>query len=233
MANHAAEPIVGAVARGRVPGLREGLAWRSLDNVGRLGCGRKSAPRAGDREPHHRRTSARLRERLARFHGLGLRPARLRVLADPCRGRPRHSHSTAPYGEAQRCSKRDCSCERQRAPSASCRRLPGHVGDFPNVAPFDGWSCGYLGLKGSRSSVCCSGNHHIGEVLMATKAGYMLGDQVLVPWGLDELVGVVVEVYGPSGSPSVLVEVPVHGASGETLEVTTVSFPAAALKPVG
>lgn len=68
---------------------------------------------------------------------------------------------------------------------------------------------------------------------MATKAGYMLGDQVLVPWGLDELVGVVVEVYGPSGSPSVLVEVPVHGASGETLEVTTVSFPAAALKPVG
>ena len=55
------------------------------------------------------------------------------------------------------------------------------------------------------------------------------GDKVEVPWGLDQLIGVVREVYGPPGKPFVMVEVPVHGASGEILETTTLSFPADAV----
>jgi len=51
------------------------------------------------------------------------------------------------------------------------------------------------------------------------------GDRVEVPWGLDQLTGIVREVYGPPGKPFVMVEVPVHGASGEVLETTTLSFP--------
>jgi primosomal protein N' len=66
---------------------------------------------------------------------------------------------------------------------------------------------------------------------MATKTTFKPGDRVKVPWGLDDLIGIVIEVYGPRGAPSVLVEVPVHGASGEVLETTTVSYPASALEP--
>lgn len=55
------------------------------------------------------------------------------------------------------------------------------------------------------------------------------GDKVEVPWGLDQLIGTVREVYGPPGKPFVMVEVPVHGASGEILETTTLSFPSDAL----
>jgi len=58
------------------------------------------------------------------------------------------------------------------------------------------------------------------------------GDQVRVPWGLDEVVGKVVEVYGPAGHRSVLVEIPVEGASGEELETTQVSMPESSLTPV-
>lgn len=58
------------------------------------------------------------------------------------------------------------------------------------------------------------------------------GDRVRVPWGLDELFGVVEEVYGPSGHPFAMVTVPVHGSSGETLTETTISFPLDALTPV-
>ena len=67
---------------------------------------------------------------------------------------------------------------------------------------------------------------------MATRTKLKAGDRVHVPWGLDELVGVVREVYGPPGSPSVLVEVPIQGASGEVLEVSTVSYAASALRPL-
>lgn len=67
---------------------------------------------------------------------------------------------------------------------------------------------------------------------MATRTSLKIGDRVRVPWGLDELIGTVVEVYGPPGPPSVLVEVPVEGASGEVLEQTTVSYPASALELV-
>ncbi|HZI38188.1 MAG TPA: hypothetical protein VFF24_07770 [Acidimicrobiia bacterium] len=67
---------------------------------------------------------------------------------------------------------------------------------------------------------------------MATKTNLKTGDRVRVPWGLGELVGVVVDVYGPPAAPFALVDVPVHGASGEVLERTRVSYPASALEPV-
>src|SRR5581483_11843291 len=44
------------------------------------------------------------------------------------------------------------------------------------------------------------------------------GNKVAIPWGLDEIVGIVVEIYGPPARRSVLVRVPTHGPSGETLD---------------
>jgi primosomal protein N' len=58
------------------------------------------------------------------------------------------------------------------------------------------------------------------------------GDRVAVPWGLEEVTGVVREVYGPSSHRSVLVRVPTHGPSGETLEESDISFPETALRVV-
>jgi hypothetical protein len=58
-----------------------------------------------------------------------------------------------------------------------------------------------------------------------------IGDRVTVPWGLEELPGVVVEIYGPPGRPSAMVRLPVYGSSGEILEETTLSFPLDALRP--
>ena len=55
------------------------------------------------------------------------------------------------------------------------------------------------------------------------------GDKVEVPWGFDLLIGIVREVYGSPGKPFVMVEIPIHGSSGETLDTTTLSFPADAL----
>jgi hypothetical protein len=49
------------------------------------------------------------------------------------------------------------------------------------------------------------------------------GQRVVVPWGVDWLMGVVRRVYGPPGQRRALVTVPLRGASGETLEETTVS----------
>jgi primosomal protein N' len=51
------------------------------------------------------------------------------------------------------------------------------------------------------------------------------GDRVMVPWGLDEVKGVVLDIYGPPGARHVLVRVPVMGSTGETLEETEVSYP--------
>lgn len=59
---------------------------------------------------------------------------------------------------------------------------------------------------------------------------FNIGDQVLVPWGLSEVVGTVVEVYGPPEHQSVIVAVPVTGSTGETLDSTAVSYPADSLK---
>ena len=58
------------------------------------------------------------------------------------------------------------------------------------------------------------------------------GDKVVVPWGLDEIVGVVREVYGLPARRSVLVRVPIHGPSGETLDEQDISFPEHALRAV-
>jgi hypothetical protein len=58
------------------------------------------------------------------------------------------------------------------------------------------------------------------------------GDKVAVPLGLDEVVGVVLNVYGPPGHKSVFVRVPIHGPSGETLDEKEISFPAHAVRAV-
>jgi hypothetical protein len=58
------------------------------------------------------------------------------------------------------------------------------------------------------------------------------GDRVAVPWGLDEIVGQVVEVYGPTGHRHVVVRVPLHGPSGETLLEEDISFPEDSLRLV-
>ena len=58
------------------------------------------------------------------------------------------------------------------------------------------------------------------------------GDKVAVPWGLEEVVGIVVEVYGPPARRSVLVHVPTRGPSGETLNESDISFPEHALHVV-
>ncbi len=59
------------------------------------------------------------------------------------------------------------------------------------------------------------------------------GDTVAVPWGLGEIVGgLAVEVYGLPGHRQVLVRVPIHGPSGETLDESNISFPEAELRVV-
>jgi hypothetical protein len=58
------------------------------------------------------------------------------------------------------------------------------------------------------------------------------GDKVAVPWGLDEIIGTVVEIYGPPARRSVLVRVPTHGPSGETLDDSDISFPEHVLRAV-
>jgi len=58
------------------------------------------------------------------------------------------------------------------------------------------------------------------------------GDKVAVPWGLDEIVGEVEEVYGPPARKYVVVRVPTHGPAGETLREENISFPEDALRLV-
>ena len=55
------------------------------------------------------------------------------------------------------------------------------------------------------------------------------GHRVVVPWGVDGLMGVVERVYGPPGQRRALVTVPIQGASGETLDETTLSVSIRAL----
>ncbi|MHB1925424.1 MAG: hypothetical protein ACYCSJ_12115 [Acidimicrobiales bacterium] len=62
--------------------------------------------------------------------------------------------------------------------------------------------------------------------MASTATSLKPGDRVVVPWGLTELVGTVIEVYGPRARRSVLVEVPVEGAEREVLALTRVSYPA-------
>jgi rRNA processing protein Gar1 len=67
---------------------------------------------------------------------------------------------------------------------------------------------------------------------MAITNAFKQGDPVRVPWGVDEVVGTVVEVYGPPEHRYVLVRVPTRGPAGEVLDETDVSYPENALGPV-
>lgn len=58
------------------------------------------------------------------------------------------------------------------------------------------------------------------------------GDKVAVPWGLDEIVGEVEEVYGPSARKYVVVRVPTRGPAGEILHEEKISFPEDSLRLV-
>jgi hypothetical protein len=51
------------------------------------------------------------------------------------------------------------------------------------------------------------------------------GDKVIVPLGLDDVVGTALEVYGPPGSRHVYVRIPILGPEGETLDEEYISFP--------
>ena len=55
------------------------------------------------------------------------------------------------------------------------------------------------------------------------------GHRVVVPWGVDGLMGVVRKVYGPPGQRRALVAVPIRSSSGETLDEATVSVSLRAL----
>ena len=59
-----------------------------------------------------------------------------------------------------------------------------------------------------------------------------IGERVQIPRGLETIIGEVVQVYGPDGSPHAIVAVPIEGASGETLDTVTVSVPLDALSTV-
>jgi hypothetical protein len=68
---------------------------------------------------------------------------------------------------------------------------------------------------------------------MATMSKHIkMGDKVAVPWGLDEIVGEVLEVYGPPARRYAMVRVPIHGPAGETLQEEDIPFPEDSLRPV-
>ena len=67
---------------------------------------------------------------------------------------------------------------------------------------------------------------------MAQNKTFQPGEKVVVPLGLDEIVGVVLEVYGPPGHKSVYVRIPIHGPSGETLQEEDISYPLSAVRAV-
>jgi hypothetical protein len=56
------------------------------------------------------------------------------------------------------------------------------------------------------------------------------GDKVAVPIGTTEVIGTVLEVYGPTRTPHVLVEVGILGSTGETLDKKTTSYPLSAVR---
>jgi hypothetical protein len=70
------------------------------------------------------------------------------------------------------------------------------------------------------------------EPVMAANRRFKPKDKVAVAWGLDEIVGVVIGVYGPPGRRSVVVRVPTRGPSGEVLAESDISFPERELRVV-
>lgn len=55
------------------------------------------------------------------------------------------------------------------------------------------------------------------------------GEQVVVPWGLDEVHGTVLSMFGPPGKQFARVELELEGDDGPVLEV--VSLPVDLLSP--
>jgi chromosome segregation ATPase len=60
-----------------------------------------------------------------------------------------------------------------------------------------------------------------------------VGDAVMVPWGLDELRGRVLEMYGEPGSERAVVAVEVPGSTGEDLGEVTITYRISELEPPG
>ena len=60
---------------------------------------------------------------------------------------------------------------------------------------------------------------------MTEKKQMKAGDRVVVPWGLYEIIGEVLEVYGPPKGRHAFLRLPVHGPSGETLDEFDISYP--------
>ena len=58
------------------------------------------------------------------------------------------------------------------------------------------------------------------------------GQRVRVPWGLQSLEAVVLDVYGSGDQWFAMVSVPVRGSLGETLETQRVSYPLESLEPL-
>jgi restriction endonuclease len=58
----------------------------------------------------------------------------------------------------------------------------------------------------------------------------VLGERVRVPWGLDKLEGVVVDVYETGSGRRVVVEVSLPGRSDDPDEVTTIALPEEAVE---
>lgn len=57
-----------------------------------------------------------------------------------------------------------------------------------------------------------------------------VGQHLLVPWGLDEVDGEVVEVYELGGQTRVRVRVPILGPSDEELDSFVVALPLSAVR---
>lgn len=62
-------------------------------------------------------------------------------------------------------------------------------------------------------------------MVSSTLAFPEVGQTVIVDWGLDEVTGRVVEVYGSGALARVRVELPILGPNGEELDSTIVSLP--------
>jgi len=59
---------------------------------------------------------------------------------------------------------------------------------------------------------------------------YRPGDRVVVPWGLDELAGTVVRVFGPRSHPFVMVRVDLVEGD-EEVDEAEVGFKASDIRP--
>ena len=62
--------------------------------------------------------------------------------------------------------------------------------------------------------------------------GLRFGEEVLIPWGLDEVRGLVREVYGPPGRLHVVVELRPELSASVVDEPTTVVWPIDEVKRV-